>query len=211
MVKEIRIYIEGDARLRTGFGIFLHDLNGMARQRRIRWHVVTCDSRNSTFDDYQTALETHPDAFNVLLVDSEGPVVTGGAWAHLRQRDGWQKPDVDDKHCHLMVQSMETWFLADSEGLRNYYGQRFNEKVLPKNPNIEQVDRHALAAALKKATKFTSKGEYHKVKHASGLLGRLRASEVRKKAWHCNRFFETIESLIAPPPEAEPSSCDDPA
>jgi hypothetical protein len=95
MVSEIRIYVEGGgdgseskAAIRQGFGQFLDPLRQLARSRRIRWQVVACGGRNSAFDDFKTALGSHEDAFNLLLVDSEAPV-SQPPWDHLLVRDGW--------------------------------------------------------------------------------------------------------------------------
>jgi len=83
MVDEIRIYVEGGgdgaygkAQIRGGFGQFLRDPAAQARNKHIRWSVIACGSRNATFDYFKNALREHPDAFNVLLVDSEAPVST---------------------------------------------------------------------------------------------------------------------------------------
>ncbi len=96
MVSEVRIYVEGGgdgaygkAQIRGGFGQFLRDPAAQARNKRIRWSVIACGSRNDTFDDFKEALRTHPDAFNVLLVDSEGSVAVGlPPWQHLLRRPG---------------------------------------------------------------------------------------------------------------------------
>ena len=95
MVTEIRIYIEGggDSRstkdeLRGGYRVFLRDIYDLASTKRIRCRIVMCGGRNSAFEDFKTAIQSHPQAFNVLLVDAEAPVVLG-PWAHLQQGDGW--------------------------------------------------------------------------------------------------------------------------
>jgi hypothetical protein len=92
MVEEIRIYIEGGgdgkntkALLREGFSNFLKDLIQIARSKRIRWQIIICGSGNNAFNDFKNALATHPDAYNVLLVDSEAPV-NKSAWEHLKDR-----------------------------------------------------------------------------------------------------------------------------
>src|SRR5215471_7595512 len=113
VVSEIRLYIEGGgdgrdtkARLREGFSGFLRELVNLARSKRIKWQIIACGPRNRAFDDFKTALETHPDAFNILLVDAEGPVqVYTRLWQHVQSRDGWSVPDIGDEHCHLMVQT----------------------------------------------------------------------------------------------------------
>lgn len=81
MVTEVRIYAEGGgdkkdtrARLREGFSLFLYSLRKTAREKGVRWSVIVCGGREQTYDRFTTALNAHHDAFNVLLVDSEGPV-----------------------------------------------------------------------------------------------------------------------------------------
>lgn len=199
MVRAIRIYIEGGgdsadtkAILRRGFNGLLRELRTTAQQRRIAWTIVLCGSRERTFDNFLTALQTHRDALNVLLVDAEGPV-TGAPWEHLRRRDGWQRPEgVIDEQCHLMVQSMEAWIVADVEALRAYYGAQLNANPLPRTAQIETVDRERIAAALAEATRPTRKGRYHKIDHAADLLELLNVARVRAAAPHCDRLFTML-------------------
>lgn len=206
MVSAIRIYVEGGgdsadtkALLRRGFSGFLRDVRAMAQQRRIGWTIVLCGSRGRTFDNFQTALQTHPLAFNVLLVDAEGQV-TDPPWEYLRRRDGWQRPHgTADEQCHLMVQSMEAWIAADVEALRAYYGQLFNPNPLPRTPQIETVDRHRIADALTEATRQTRKGRYHKITHAADLLERLNVTRVRAAAPYCDRLFTTLIGKMSEP------------
>lgn len=205
MTREIRIYVEGGgndkeikARLRRGLDAFLAELKDRARGRKIHWEVVFCGGRAATFRDYRIALRSHPEAFNLLLVDAEGPVTCKNPWEHLRTRPGdqWQNPGVDDKQCHLMVQAMEAWLIADREKLAEYYGRDFHDKALPDNRNVEQIDKEALARALSSATRNTKKGEYHKTRHAPDILERIRPAEVRARASYCERLFQTLCAQI---------------
>jgi hypothetical protein len=205
MVSEIRIYIEGGgdgseskAAIRRGFGQFLDPLRRQAQSRRIRWQVVACGGRNAAFDNFKTALTTHKDAFNLLLVDSEAPV-SKTPWAHLLARDGWATPGVGDEQCHLMTQCVEAWVAADRNALLDFYGQGFNENALPAQINVEAVDKKDLASGLERATKYTSKGRYHKIHHCSKLLARLNPDTVRSRATYCNRLFSTLASHISIP------------
>ena len=205
MTREIRIYVEGGgdgretkARLRQGFSAFLSQLRERARDQNIRWEVVACGSRGSTFRNYKTALDSHPDAFNVLLVDAEAAVISNQPWEHLRTQDNWDNPGVEDKHCHLMVQCMEAWLIADREAIRGYYGQGFQENALPNNPNVEAVDKDRLFDALQNATRNTTKGQYHKTRHGPEILEKVRSDEVRSKSRHCDRLFHTLLAEIAP-------------
>ncbi|MBO3457474.1 DUF4276 family protein [Aetokthonos hydrillicola Thurmond2011] len=196
MVKEIRIYIEGGgdgkeskAKLREGFHKFLQ----VSRERRI--NITMCGKRNDAFRDFKNALKSHQDAFNLLLVDAEAPVKLS-PWEHLKSRDNWDLPDVDDIHCHLMVQVMEAWFIADIETLRKFYGQGFKENAIKRSQDVESLDKDILNKKLKAATCNTSKGEYHKIKHASLLLASLNADQVRKASLHCDRLFRTLVQII---------------
>jgi hypothetical protein len=127
-------------------------------------------------------LEDYPDAFNILLVDSEA-AVNKPPWDHLKSRDNWDSPSVDDTHCHLMVQAMEAWFIADIDTLKKFYGQGFRENSIPRNPNVEKIDKDSLEPSLKEATRNTVKGEYQKIQHASKLLELLNVAKVREASW----------------------------
>jgi len=208
VISEVRIYVEGGggdqketkARLRRAFGSFLIELRDRARDRRIRWSIVACGGRGSTFRDYKTALRSHPEAFNILLVDAEGPVTSDSPWEHLRSRTGdeWSNPGVDDKHCHLMVQTMEAWLVADRDKLSEYYGQGFRANALPDNRNVERIHKDALLRASDNATRDTSKRRYSdsKSQHGPDILHRVRPSEVRPRASYCERLFSTVAAEI---------------
>jgi len=131
-----------------------------------------------------------------LLVDAEGPVCTP-PWQHLQDGNGWSVLDIDDEHCHLMVQTMEAWFIEDRDTLVRFYGPVFGEGALPKHANVEQIDKSTLASALKAATRHTSKGEYHKIRHGCKLLAQLESAKVRRAAPHCERLFTTLEGLLS--------------
>ena len=202
MVSEIRIYVEGGgdqrsgkAFVREGFSKFLSSLNQMARKRHIRWDVVACGSRQSAFEDFENALRRHPEAFNVLLVDAEGPV-TRSSWDHLQDRDRWSIRGVSGDHCHLMVQVMEAWIVADIETLKRFYGQGFNANPIPRQKDVESIAKTDLEYALAQATGNTQKGEYHKIRHGPKILGLVDVSKVRNRARHCERMFKTLSNKI---------------
>jgi hypothetical protein len=145
MVSEIRIYVEGGSKsssstkadLRAGLGQFLNSIRQICRERHVRWDITACGARGETHKFFKDAQAKHSEAFNVLLVDSEGPV-TRAAWEHLRLHDQWDDLTKEDKeHCHLMVQAMEAWLVADKSALERFYRQGFNEAALPKNPKVE--------------------------------------------------------------------------
>ena len=65
-----------------------------------------------------------------------------------------------------MVKMMEAWFHADKDALKSYYGDGFNSASMSGNPHEEQISKQDLENGLKTATKNTTKGAYHKTKHA---------------------------------------------
>jgi len=204
MVKEIRIYIEGGgegkntkALIRQGFSSFFKELVQVVQSKKIKWNITLCGSRNNAFRDFKNALAAHPDAFVILLVDSEAPVVKQSPWEHLKLRDNWDSPGVDDTHCYLMVQAMEAWFMADIDTLKNFYGQGFKENAIPKKSNVETIEKDLLERSLKAASRDTkSKGEYQKIQHASKLLEMLDVDKVRKASSECDRIFTTLTELM---------------
>jgi hypothetical protein len=197
MVKEIRIYVEGggnrDSRneLRKAFSSFFSELVKKGQDKGIPLRTIPCGSRNSTYEDFAKAVEDHRDAFVALLVDSEGPV-SQTPWQHLN----WDPCGKDDNHCHLMVQMMEAWFIADADKLKEYYRHGFNENHIPKDKDIERIEKARLDSALKEATRNTSKKTYDKTRDAPKLLAMISASKVREASQHCDRLFNTLITQI---------------
>lgn len=202
MVSEIRIYFEGGGNsrllwrtLRRGFGQFLDPLRRLAQDRRIGWHLIPCGSRNETLKEFMIGLRTHPESFNVLLVDSEHEVSLS-RWKHLQKWDRFAPPGVPEDRCHFMVQTVESWLVADPEALEKFYGQGFRRNMLPSQPDVEAVPKNDVLAALDRATSPAKKGKYKKIEHCAELLERLDSSRVRSRARHCDLLFRTLEAKI---------------
>jgi hypothetical protein len=141
------------------------------------------------------ALETHPDALNILLIDSEDSD-DGKLFESICQPRGIEVRSRD--HVFWMVQCMEAWFLADVETLRNYYGKEFRENAVRGNPRVEEIPKKDVIEALKAATRGTGKGPYHKTKHAPYLLRLIRPGLVKQASAHCRRLFESVPQLAQP-------------
>lgn len=197
----VKIYVEGggdNEALRTecrkGFSKFIEKAGFKEKMPR----VVACGSRKDAYDSFLTAIETAKgDEFALLLVDSEAPVELS-VWQHLTKRDGWQQPNgASSEQGHLMVQCMESWFLADRTSLEQFFGQGFKSGSLPKNPQIEDIPKNDVAISLKQASRDTkTKGEYHKGKHSFDILGRLDPEKVQKASKHARAFFDTLRSKV---------------
>lgn len=193
----VAIYMEGGgdstaskAAIRQGMGEFLRAIRDRVRERRLTWKLVACGSRNSAHDAFTHAVRTQPRAFNILLVDSEGPI-NGTPREHLNAREGWHLSG-DEEVFHVMVQSMETWIVADVSVLRQYYRQGFLENALPAADDLETVAKTDVVRALAHATRGTQKGTYRKIYHASKILARADPAQVMRRCGHCRRLFELV-------------------
>lgn len=185
--------------MRGGFGEFFSSLRDLARQNRLGWSLILCGPRSEAFESFKLAIKTHPDAFNVLLVDAECPVSRSG-WEHLRNSDGWETPaHVEDAQCHLMVQAIEAWLIAAPDTLAAFYGQGFRRNALPRTEDVETIAKERLLSALSQATEPTQKGRYHKIDHCAALLERIDPAQVRARAVHCDHLFQGLEEKIRSP------------
>ena len=129
---------------------FLQPLKEVARNKALSWKLVCCGPRNEAFQRFRDAINSRDDAVNVLLVDAEGPV-NKSPRRHLRDRDGWNLSFTREDTVHLMVQTMETWIVADSEALKDYYGQDFKANKLPKAADLETVPKPTIERSLGEA------------------------------------------------------------
>lgn len=186
--------------LRRGMDRFLHDLKRMALERRWQWQLIPCGGRQQAYDTFRNKRDCAGDGeIVILLVDAEAPVTAPTPVEYLRTRrgGGWDLNGVDEKHVHLMVQVMETWIIADSEALSDYYGQGFRANILPTHEDLEKVDKTTVADALDRATKQTKKRSYHKIRHAADLLERINPKKVQERCRHCKRLFVSLEASVA--------------
>ena len=158
--------------------------------------IVACGGRNDAYDSFKTAHAQGRGAA-MLLVDAEGPVTAVRPWEHLKARDNWEPPSgATDDQCHLMVQVMESWFLADADALGLYYGQGFRGQALPHNASVEDVPKQDVLDGLQRATRGVSKGSYSKGKHGFEILATLDPTKVKNASPYADRL---IRALVAGP------------
>ena len=105
----------------------------------------------------------------------------------------------DAGQCHLMVQVMEAWLVADLDVLQDYYGQGFRANHIPKHDDIEAVPKDNVLAGLRAATAHTQKGAYRKIRHGADLLAKITPAKVRERAPHCERLFNALSEALAKP------------
>lgn len=211
--RTLTIYVEGggDYRkllqdCRQAFSKFFEEAGLPSRS----FSVEACGSRQDAYDDFCTALAAGENA--ILLVDSEELVnfdrqtnLPIQAWQHLAERpnDAWKRPaGSTDLQAHLMVPTMEAWFLADKEKLASYYRGKynrgaFNENPLPKRADVEQVSKDDLNDALKAATKGNDiKGVYNKGNHSFDILATLDPKKVAAASYHAKRLLCYLKNVL---------------
>ncbi|MEH2323716.1 MAG: DUF4276 family protein [Nostoc sp.] len=192
--------------LRQGFIKFFQNLYDIAGEN-IKIFIVMCGSRSDAYENFKIALESQPEAFNVLLIDAESPVYsTVTPWEHLRNRTEdhpWilDAVNFEDDWCHLMVQTMEAWFIADIDALREFYGKGLRENIIlqgmARNRSVETISKATLKVWLEAATRRTEKKKYHKTRHAPKLLALLNVARVCQASTYCDRLFTTLTARMA--------------
>ena len=185
MVKELRIYFEGDDGLKPGFDRFLKEIKEAARNKRCEFVAVA--TNGTPAKEYLIALKTHRRAWNVLLLDSDEAVLRPSV--SVLRRKGLT--GCDPESIFWMVQIMESWFLADIEALQSHYKSGFKTNVVTGNPEVEKIPKADVLLKLENATRRTKAGKYQK-NHAFKLLGLIDPAKVRKAAPNCDRMFRLI-------------------
>lgn len=196
-----RIYIEGGGdskelhiRCRAGFRRLLESCGFAGRMP----HLVACGGRGAAFDDFSTA---HANAaavdFVALLVDSEVPVAdVEETWAHVKQHDGWDKPDgADDEQLLLMATCMESWIVSDRKALRSHYGSCLQPSALPALNHLESRAPEVIQDALAHATR-TCKNAYTKGRRSFEVLAKLEPAVLQKHLPSFARFERVLDRKL---------------
>ena len=190
----VRLYVEGgsagDSACRRAFAAFLEKAGMAGKMPRI----VACGTRGHAYDRFSTALEAGVNA--LLLVDAESRVTAQGAWQHLQQQDRWSRPTgASDRQCHLMVQCMESWFLADVDALASYFGQGFQRRSLPRNRDVEEVPKDDVQNGLDRAARATAKRGYRKGRDSFDILATLDPGRLGDASPHADRFIQSLTEM----------------
>lgn len=207
LVKEIKLYVEGGGKgshkratikLQQGFDAFFKEIKTAARDKKISFRVIPSSNTQETYKDFMKSVRVSPESFNLLLVDSDDAVTeneTARVFLQKKYRK-WNLQTIEDEQCHLMAQIMESWFIADVSALKEFYGQEFKESAVPKNRNVESIEKERVESSLKTATVKTQKGEYHKIGHGARILEIIDPGKVRAAATHCGELFDSILKKI---------------
>jgi hypothetical protein len=202
----VKLYVEGggdhnkalETECRRGFSQYLRKAGLENRMPR----VVRCGGRQQAYERFRTSYaNAGSDELPILLVDSEAPVVESSSWEHVRLRpsDGWVRPlGASEDQIHLMVQTMEAWFHADKDALREYYGTAFRTAALSQQTDVEGIPKAELFAGLQRATKNCQKGEYSKGEHSFQILARIDPARVKAASPFAERLLRALDRACTP-------------
>lgn len=201
----VKIYIEGGGEqdrlkreCRKAFKAFFEKLGFQGRMPR----VVACGSRNEAFGDFCSSIRTtsRTGDLPILLVDSEGPVdnaFCNTPLEYLRSREQWDVPSkAANEQVHMMIQCMESWFLADPQALQDFFGSGFRERCLPRMSNLEEISKSDVFNSLKNACRNSHKGEYGKGAHSFKILEKIDAQKVKEAFPSVNRLYQELDNVL---------------
>jgi hypothetical protein len=195
VVSQITIYFEGHRGLARPLQVFL-ERGAPGLKGKVR--AFYGKGRNDTIHDFLRAKSQHPNLTHVLLLDSDEED-DGRLFQRLQGQEYWQvRADsvIGEERVCWMVHLMESWFLADRDALREYYGSGLHENSLPRNREVERVPKADVLDGLKRATRNTGKGAYRKGAHAPRILEKLDPTRVRTAASHCDRFLRILAQVV---------------
>jgi Domain of unknown function (DUF4276) len=198
----VKLYVEGGGdskeqhiRCREGFSKLIQKSGFDGRMPRI----VACGGRGNAYDQFKTAATAlHQDADPILLVDSEDPVTVASPWQHLKDRDGWIRPeDVQDDQAQLMVTCMETWIMADRVALQVFFGRKLRLGRLLPDIELEMRSRQAVQQALEDATEECGVDRaYRKGTKSFRVLAELNPATLKPLLPYFKRFLDTLDRYL---------------
>ena len=193
-----KLYIEGGGDSREQSIRFREAWNGFFTSAGVgaRTQIVRGGGRKQAFDRFVTAIKrSAPSVVPLLLVDSEEAVASHSVWQHLRSRDHWNRPvGARDDQAFLMVQAMETWFLADVVALRRYFGAQFRQSALKQWPRLEDVPKATVIEALRRATAACAK-PYAKGRISFELLATVDPARVEAACPQAKALLDLLRAL----------------
>lgn len=196
---EAKLYIEGGGSKSKALGISFRQgwrkFLEAAEVHNVK--IVHGGGREQTFRKFKKAAEELPSGIvPLLLVDSEASVdERNSAWKHLEKNDNWHRPEqAQSDQAFLMVQCMETWFLADQDALQSFFGTHFDRTAVKQWPHLEQVSKETVYGTLKKATSKCRKS-YSKGKISFELLAEANPRLVEAACPHAAALFRRLRNL----------------
>ncbi len=100
---------------------------------------------------------------------------------------------------HLMVQCMESWFLADVSALEAFFGQGFRSAAIPRRDDIERIPKDDVLDQLKSASSGSNKRAYRKGSHSHLILALIDPEKVIQRSPFAKRLIDTLKTHVIPP------------
>ena len=151
---------------------------------------------NSQLNRYAEHEETEPKP--LLLVDSEEPVASGHTvWEHLQTRlqHRLQRPaNADDQSAFMMVQAMETWFIADSLALQRFFDSSLDTSVFQNLSPLETILKEDSLDMLRQAT-LRCRRHYSKGRRSYGILAEIDPKIVAAACPHADQLLQYLRTL----------------
>lgn len=218
-MSKIRLYVEGgkplkqpankatkdnDRELREGLQVFLSKaLDGKLLQ------IVCAGSGSGTCKRFVNdwVKKQDQEVVKFLLVDSESEVITKDRRSHLKQGHGQgvaqELSKIEEKYCHLMVQEMEAWFIADEKALKSVFPNDYQAGKIPQIVDVEIYDKDRVNEMLYAATnrKYVADNEKHphdketKLRYSGRILKQIDPQVVYEKSKHFRELIDTLRSL----------------
>lgn len=203
---KITVFVEGGgdyaalkSELRRAFAEFFKKTI-LGEEKRPK--VVACGGRQSAYDDFCTAIRGNKNA--MLLVDSETPINPSPTvnvyepWKHLKESNNWDKPPgASDINRHLMVQCMESWFIADWNTMASFFGQGFRTGLKPSG-SVETITKKDVYTAIERASdNCKTKAQYGKGPHSFKILALVDSSVVLAASPWAKRFIDELDRRMS--------------
>lgn len=178
----IRIYFEGDRRLREGLREFLRVEVELAAEYKIKIDLVGAGKKKAE-KVYANGQRDCPGAYPFILKDAEGPL-----------------PRRRPQHTYYWVEVMESWFVADRDAITKALGSCVKAKTLPNPSNVELIAHPRIFKLLSDSTRSCGQEKHYDGQHppflANRILKALDRQTVKEKSTECGRFLNALNDAI---------------
>jgi hypothetical protein len=201
--------VQGQARLRQAFGKFLENYFRRNGRFENRPSFDPSGSREQTVAAYKNGLRDRPSERSMVLIDSEAPKdIATDSWAFLRELANSSNPDkfqwthrppsAREDDLHFMVQSMETWLVADLAALKKHYGPKYQTARVANlsNRRIEEMSPSQTVAAIKDGAGDCPNREYRKTVDGPAVLANAEPDRVAHRCPHAQQFLEALTAAL---------------
>ncbi|MCC7246947.1 MAG: DUF4276 family protein [Saprospiraceae bacterium] len=197
----VKIYIEGgSAQDKSIYSLFREAWSKFFESAGLKGRMpkaIPSFGRHDTYRDFCLAFNNaRPNERILLLIDSEKPLVKNESiWKQLSKESMPPPEGAGEEHIFLMIQVMETWFLADIDALNLYFRPDFKATKIPKWNDLESVPKESVFKALEDATASCPKKQYAKGKISFELLKAVSTKKVTEKCPSAARLIEHLKQI----------------